>query len=59
LPALDLAAGQQALIAEGLRWIVVHHDFLPEARRVPLESFLDATAEAVYAGEGLRIYRLE
>lgn len=59
LPALDLAAGQAALVAEGLRWIVVHQDRLPDARRAPLERFLDLTATPVYEGEGLRIYRLD
>jgi hypothetical protein len=58
LPALDLAAGQAALVAQGLRWIVVHEDLMPDSRRAPLEALLDATAEAVYDGDGLRIYRL-
>jgi len=58
-PNLDLAVGQAALVAQGLRWIVVHQDWLPDGRRAPLEAFLDLTAVPVYEGEGLRIYRLD
>lgn len=58
-PALDLAVGQAALVEQGLRWIVVHQDMLPDSRRAVLEQFLDQTAVATYDGEGIRIYRLD
>ena len=58
-PALDLAVGQAALVEQGLRWIVVHQDMLPDDRRAVLEQFLDRTAVATYDGEGVRIYRLD
>jgi len=58
-PALDLAAGQAALVAQGLRWIVVHEDRIPEDRRAVLEAFLDQTATPTYEGDSVRIYRLD
>lgn len=58
-PALDLAVGQEALVALGMRWIVVHEDMIPDDRRLVLERFLDRTATAVHDGEGVRIYRID
>ena len=59
VPALDLAVGQAALVAEGLKWVVVHRSQLPTARQPKLLTFLDATSTPVYDDGELRIYRLD
>ena len=59
LPWLDLELGRHYLVAEGLRWVVVHKKWYPEARlRMTLE-FLDLTATPVFDDAALRVYRLD
>lgn len=59
MPWLDLEIGRAALVDMGLRWIVVHEADYPDTQLPKVEQFLDRTATAVHAGDGLRIYRLD
>lgn len=59
LPAKDLLLGREQLVAEGLRWIVLHREPLPAPQYVKLAGFLDLVATPVYADDELRVYRLD
>jgi hypothetical protein len=58
-PSKDLLLGREQLIAEGLRWIVLHKEPLPAAQYAKIAAFLDLVATPVFADEELRVYRLD
>ena len=59
MPWLDLELGRQALVADGLRWIVLHEDRFNEHGYLRLARFLDLVAEPAFEADGLRVYRLD
>jgi len=59
LPWFDIYMGQQAAMADGLRWIVLHESSYPTGQFARTARFLDIVATAVHSGDGLRIYKLE
>jgi len=59
LPWLDIEVGRQHLAKEGLRWLVVHKEWYPEARLALTLEFLDLTAIPVFDDSELRVYRFE
>jgi MFS family permease len=59
IPALDLELGREDLVANGLKWIVLHRDWFPAAQFTKVSSFLDITATPVYEDELVRVYRLD
>ncbi len=58
VPWLDIEVGRRHMVQEGLRWIVVHKSWYPEARLAMTFAFLDLTAMPVYDDEELRVYEL-
>lgn len=58
-PALDLVLGREQLVEEGLRWIVLHAEPLPERQFAKIASFLDLVATPVFADDEVRVYRLD
>lgn len=58
VPTLDLLAGQAALRAMGLRWIVLHPDGYAEPQYQKIAAFLDTTATVVAADGRTRVYEL-
>lgn len=59
LPWLDIELGRHQLVADGLRWVVVHKDWYPEARLRMTLDFLDLTATPMFDDDELRVYRLD
>lgn|GEM_PF-590514 len=59
MPWLDIELGRHHIVQEGLRWVVVHKAWYPEARLRMTVEFLDLTATAVFDDEELRVYRLD
>ncbi len=59
LPALDLVLGREQLVAEGLRWIVLHREELPPEQFAKIADFLDLVATPVFEDDQLRLYRLD
>jgi len=59
LPWFDLTIGRKAVLAEGLRWIVLHKDKYPQSQFSRTARFLDITATPVQDTNEFRIYRLD
>jgi hypothetical protein len=59
MPWLDIELGRHHIISEGLKWIVVHKEWYPEARLRMTLDFLDLTATPVFDDAELRVYTLD
>lgn len=59
LPALDILLGREQMVAEGLRWIVLHRAELPPEQFAKVAAFLDLVATPMFEDEQLRLYRLD
>jgi hypothetical protein len=59
LPMADLALGQADLVAQGLRWIVVHRGEYPATQVPKVLQLLDATATPRWDDGETRVYELE
>lgn len=58
LPMLDLALGQEDLMARGLRWVVLHRAQYPSTQYAKVAQFLDLTATPTWDDGETRVYRL-
>ncbi|RME23373.1 MAG: hypothetical protein D6798_13650 [Deltaproteobacteria bacterium] len=58
-PVLDLVLAREQLVAEGLRWIVVHKEPLPAYQLDKIAAFLDLVATPAFDDDAVRIYRLD
>ena len=51
-PWVDVELGRRALVADGLRWVVLHRRFYTEERFARVAALLDALAEPVHVKGG-------
>jgi len=59
MPWLDIELGRHHIVNEGLKWVVVHKEWYPEARLRMTLDFLDLTATPVFDDSDLRVYTLD
>lgn len=58
-PWLDVELGRRALVADGLRWVVLHERFYSAERYARVSQLMDELATPVHDDEGVRVYRLD